>query len=155
MKLSLLLATVTLLASCGGLPLDPARSAATLQGSELVVGEFRIRLALDPAVVERTEAFTARLQITNTSTRPAVWTSGYGCIAMLDVFRGEERIPLIGTDFGCIAATGSWPIAAGATLEADWFVHASRKDGLPVPTGEYLFVANLAPHRLEHRLTVR
>lgn len=126
--------------------------------NEAVVNGIRARLSLNPAEVERTHGFTARVSLTNTGSRTATWTSGYGCLAFLNAYRSGERIPLKGTDFGCIAAGGAWSIAPGDSLVQEYPLRAQRTDGAPLVPGEYRLEADLHTAgglKLEHGLTVK
>jgi hypothetical protein len=126
--------------------------------NEVIVNGIRATLSLDPSQVERTQKFAARLTLTNTGSQTATWTSGHGCLAFLNVYRGEERVPFKGTDFGCIAVITSRQIAPGASLVQEYSLQAQRTDGAPVAPGEYRLQADLATSshlKLEHRLVVK
>lgn len=126
--------------------------------NEAMVNGIRATLSLHPAEVERTHGFTARLSLTNTGSQTATWTSGYGCLAFLNVYQGEERIPLKGTDFGCFAVVTSRQIAPGASLVQEYSLVAQRTDGASLARGEYRLQADMvtASHtKLEHRLVVK
>ncbi|MDQ4076589.1 MAG: hypothetical protein M3220_10135 [Chloroflexota bacterium] len=126
--------------------------------NEVMVNGIRVTLSLSPSEVERTYSFTARVSLTNTGSQTATWTSGYGCLAFLNVYRSGERIPLKGTDFGCIAAVGSWQIAPGDSLVGEYPLRAQRTDGAPLAPGEYRLEADLntaSGLTLEHRLVVK
>lgn len=137
---------------------DADRQAAVEGRNEATVDGIRATLSLNPFEVERTQKFTARLTLTNTGSQTATWTSGSGCLAFLNVYRGEERIPFKGTDFGCFAVVTSRQIAPGASLVQEYSLQAQRTDGVPLAPGEYRLQADMATAshlKLEHRLVVK
>ena len=144
-------------------PLLDVRSEADRQvvadgKNEVIVNGVRATLSLDPSEVARTHSFTARLSLTNTASHTATWTSGSGCLAFLNVYRGGERVPLEGADFGCIAVVSSWRIAPGASLAHEYLLRAQRTDGAPLAPGVYRLEADLntaSGLKLEHRLVVK
>ena len=156
------LTLVLALAGCDLSLLDPGSEADRQVLSEAknmaTVNGIRVTLSLDPSEVERTHSFTARLSLTNTQSEMATWTNGASCLAVLNVYRGEERIPVKGTDFGCRAVVTSRRIAPGASLVHEYSLRAQRTDGAPLAPGEYRLQADLitANHlKLEHRLVVK
>ena len=150
------------MSACNSSLLDPESGAdrqELLEGkNEALVNGIRATLSLEPFEVDRNQSFTARLSLTNLGSQTATWTSGYGCLAFLNVYRGEERIPLKGTDFGCRAVVTPRQIAPGASLVQEYSLRAQRTDGAPLATGEYRLQADMATAgrtKLEHRLVVK
>lgn len=126
--------------------------------NEVVVNGIRATLSLNPSEVERTQKFTARLTLTNTGSQTTTWTNGAGCLAFLNVYRGEERVQFKGTDFGCTAVVTSRQIAPGASLVQEYSLQAQRTDGAPLAPGEYRLQADLITAngiKLEHGFVVK
>jgi predicted small secreted protein len=141
------------LAGCNGAEvLGAARQDSAAAGAEIVVDGIRAMLVVTPAEVQRTHPFTARLTLTNTLATPATWTSGMGCIAFLNVYRDNVRIPLRGTDFACLAVVTARVLAPGESLTTSWDLVAQTTDGTPLKTGNYVFEADPI---LKNRLTLK
>jgi hypothetical protein len=135
---------------------DDAQFNRANQG-EIVVGGIRAVLEV-PAQVERTHAFTARVTLTNTLSSPATWTSGMPCIAFLNVYRAGERVPLQGTDFGCLGVVTIRELAAGESLTTEWRLVAQTTDGTPLQPGTFTFEADpviASQQTLRRKLMVR
>lgn len=157
-----LLILVLAVSACNSSLLDLGSQAdrrAGLDGkNEVMVKGIRATLSLNPSRVERTYSFTARVSLTNTESRAVTWTSGYGCLAFLNVYRSGDRIPLKGTDFGCLAVLGAWTIAPGDSLVQEYSLRAQRTDGAPLAPGDYRLEADFntaSGLKLEHRFVVK
>ena len=155
------LTLVLALAGCDLSLLDPGSEAdrqALSEGKNVAtVNGIRATWSLDRSEVMRGQSFTARLSLTNTGSQTATWTSSYGCLAFLNIYRGGERIPVKGTDFLCGAAVTSRQIAPGAAVQ-EYSLQAQRTDGVPLAPGEYGLVADLnsaSGLKLEQTLVVK
>ena len=141
------LTLVLALAGCDSSLLDLGSEAdrqALSEGKNVAtVNGIRVTWSLDRSEVMRGQSFTARLSLTNTGSQTATWTSSYGCLAFLNIYRGGERIPVKGTDFLCGAVVTSRQIAPGAALVQEYSLQAQRTDGVPLAPGEYRLVADL------------
>jgi hypothetical protein len=153
------LALAGVLAGCNGIEvLGSARQDSAAAGNEIVVDGIRAVLVLEPSDVQRTHPFTARLTLTNTLAQPATWTSGMGCLAFLNVYHDNRRIPLRGTDFACLAVVTARVLGPGESLSVTWDLVAQTTDGTPLRTGRYIFEADPVLRNrltLQHRLVIR
>jgi hypothetical protein len=122
-------------------PADPQDERFSLSNGILVSG-VHARLDITPGVVERTATFTATLTLTNQSAVAASWTSGMGCLAFLNVYRNEQRVPLRGTDFACLAVVSHRMLLPGESLAHSWQLVAQTTDGSRVQPGEYILEAD-------------
>jgi hypothetical protein len=133
-------------AGCSGIGVSGIDSAQAGAGArdEIVVNGIRAVLHVAPTEVERTHAFSASMTLTNTLATPATWTSGMGCMAFLNVYRSgsDERIPLRGTDFGCLAVVTTRELAPGESQTAVWDLVAQTTDGTALPPGTYTLEAD-------------
>jgi hypothetical protein len=138
----------------------PATGEAGVGGEQrvIVVGGIRATLALAPNDVERTYPFRAQLTLTNTTATTSTWTSGSSCLAILNLYRGAARIPLRGTDYGCLAVITTHTLAPGESKTASWDLVAQTTDGSALIPGEYVLEADpliSSRQTLRHRLIIR
>jgi hypothetical protein len=72
-----------------------------------------------PTTVRPGDSLRATLTIRNETSDTVRLTSGYGCIAFLDVLSDTTRVPMHGTQFGCTAASRTFVIPPrGALVES-------------------------------------
>jgi hypothetical protein len=116
---------------------DPAAEPPSI-----LVGGIRATLVVDPVEVERTHPFRAHLTLRNTLATRATWTSGMGCIAFLNVYRDGARVPLRGTDFGCLAVITVHTLEPGESRTTSWDLIAQTTDGSALEPGDYVFEAD-------------
>jgi hypothetical protein len=101
----------------------------------------------------------ARLTLTNTSAVPADWTSGYGCLAFLNVYDASgARVPVRGTDFGCLAVVTNRRVAPGESVTGRWELVARTTEGPALQPGTYVLEADPAIEaqvRFRRAVTIR
>jgi hypothetical protein len=138
----------------------PATGEAGVGAEQRVIVVDGIHAALEvaPSEVERTFPFRAQLTLTNTTATPSTWTSGSSCLAFLNVYRGDARIPLRGTDYGCLAVITTHTLAPGQSKTANWDLVAQTTDGSALTPGEYVLEADpviSSRQTLRQRLIIR
>lgn len=133
-----MLLAATLASGCGADIIGPAHSLEGLpQG-------LRVELVVEPAVITAHAPFTARLSVTNTTTRELTVVTAHGCLAIPHVMRSGTRVPFEGSWWGCTAAITAHVFAPGEVRTRVWEMraqlyaeHPGDKDGAPVPPGVY------------------
>jgi hypothetical protein len=153
-----LLGLIPAVAGCSGMGVSGIDGAQARD--EIVVNGIRAVLHVAPTEVERTHAFSASMTLTNTRAKPATWTSWSGCPARLNVYRSgsDERIPLHGTEFGCLAAVITFELAPGQSQTFVWDLVAQTTNGTALPPGTYTLEAdpvNAARQTLRHEFRIR
>jgi hypothetical protein len=156
---SILLLTCLVTSACTNAdPLASQHAQSTKADSELLAGGILATLTLEPSAVQRTHSFTVTMTLRNTTAAPAVWTSGMGCLAFLNVYdRSGQRVPLHGTNYACLAVVTNRTLAPGESLSHTWEVVAQTVEGQPLLVGEYVLEADpvLADGRtLRHSLRI-
>lgn len=133
-------------------PLAPSRTA-----HEIVEGQIRVTLTVDPDVLDPPGTVTATLTYQNRGITTVTLTSSYGCLSFASVYRGEERIPFPSTQYGCTAAFSSRPLHPGTPITVEWPLVVGGEDGIQTPAGTYRFVAELNTHpgTLERTFVIR
>lgn len=102
-----------------------------------------------PAVVRPGDSLRATLTIRNETPDTVQITSGYGCIAFLDVLSDTTRVPMHGTQFGCTASSRRFVIPPQEALVETYDLLAMIQsaeapyDYVPAPAGVYRLRADL------------
>jgi len=102
-----------------------------------------------PTVVRPGDSLRATLTIRNGTADTVRLTSGYGCIAFIDVLSDTTRVPMHGTQFGCTASSRTFVIPPQAALVESYDLRATIQsseapyDYLPAPSGVYRLRANV------------
>lgn len=135
---TLLLLAAALIAGCDAVIVGPGSSLEGLPPG------LRVELDVDPGVVAPHAPFTARLSVTNTTTRELRVVTAHGCLAIPYVMRDQTRLPFEGSWWGCTAAITTHAFAPGETRTRIWEMraelyaaHPGDRDGAPASPGVY------------------
>jgi hypothetical protein len=91
----------------------------------------------------------ATLTVQNETSDTVRLTSGYGCIAFLEVLSDTTRVPMHGSQFGCTASSRTFVIPPGDALVESYDLSAMIQsseapyDYIPAPSGVYRLRADL------------
>jgi hypothetical protein len=102
-----------------------------------------------PTTVRPGDSLRATLTIRNGTADTVRLTSGYGCIAFIDVLSDTTRVPMHGTQFGCTASSRTFVIPPREALVESYDLMATIQsseapyDYLPAPSGVYRLRANV------------
>ena len=102
-----------------------------------------------PTMVRPGDSLRATLTIRNETSDTLHLTSGYGCIAFLDVLSDTTRVPMHGTQFGCTASARRFVIPPQEALVESYdllaMIQSSEApyDYIPAPSGVYRLRADV------------
>jgi hypothetical protein len=153
------------LAACGADPTGPDPLLNRLPNG------LDVRLTVAPPEVSPHAPFTVTLEVTNPTSDTLRVVTAHGCLAVTEVLRGSERVPLQGSGWACYAAITTHTFAPGETRTRTWPMRAELyardagdPDGAPAPRGTYTVQARFdtltgdgmpEPLRVEAPLRVR
>jgi hypothetical protein len=139
--------------SCIVDPADPLRVGE----DEIVQGELRVTLTVDPQEIDPPGAAVARLTYENLGNTPIQLVSSWGCLSFARVYRGDSLVPFPSTQYACTAAFSTRELRPGSPLVVEWPLPIGGENGLDAPSGTYRFVADLNthPYDLERTFVVR
>ena len=106
-------------------------------------------LTVVPTMVRPGDPLRATLTIRNETSDTVRLTSGYGCIAFLDVLSDTTRVPMHGTQFGCTASARRFVIPPQEALVESYDLLAKIQsseapyDYVPAPSGVYRLRADV------------
>lgn len=106
-----------------------------------------VRLAA-PDTVTAGEAFTVRFSVQNQTERPVDLTTPSACLTLPSVTTsGGERVPFVGSSWGCAAVVTTRTIPVGGALTRTYDMRAalspSRNDTVPAPPDRYTVQATI------------
>lgn len=102
-----------------------------------------------PTMVRPGGSLRATLTVQNETSDTVRLTSGYGCIAFLEVLSDTTRVPMHGSQFGCTASSRTFVIPPGDALVESYDLSAMIQsseapyDYIPAPSGVYRLRADL------------
>lgn len=133
------------LAACASDPVAVPGPRATLEGFP---AGLEARFTVEPGEVRQHEAFTAHLEVTNTTPDTIRVVTAHGCLVVPHVLLDGRPVPLQGSWWACTAAATGHVFAPGETRARTWEMRASLYaqepgdvDGAPAPRGTYRIVA--------------
>jgi len=145
MRTILCVASLVALAACSSEPAGLLPLHTVLDG--LPAG-LDVRFRVTPETVSQHQSFDVRLEITNTTDDTVRVVTANGCLAIPNVLRGNVRIPVQGSLWGCYAAVTTHTFAPGQTRTIRWQMSATLydeqlgvADGAPLPKGRYIVQA--------------
>jgi hypothetical protein len=141
-RLTLLLATIIAIAACS---LETTGPRVPTDG--LPEG-LTASLTVEPNEVAQHERFDVTFTVTNTSSQTVQVVTSGGCLVIPGVYRNGERIPFVGSWWGCRAVITTHTFEPGETRTHTWEMQAERYaehpgdvDGDPVAKGTYRVTA--------------
>jgi hypothetical protein len=120
----------------------------TLGPGEVVEHGLEVRLTA-PAEVRVHAPFEVRLTLVNRGARPVTLVTPTTCLATLDVFIRDERVPIQGSLSGCRAAIQYHEIAAGAVVEQVWSLRAELEEPRHAPVDRGSYTVRAMPQVME------
>ena len=124
--------------------------------SEADARGLHLSLTIQPDSVRPGDSFSARLSIENPTSNGVTLTSGYGCIAFVGVYAGNDRRrEFEGTNYACTTAFVDFVVPPQDSIITVWPLRAGDADGL-AQSGTYKFRVdfNVAEMPLLERLFV-
>lgn len=161
MRGRILLPLLPILALCG------ACSTNALGPGHRIEEGIELRLSVRPSEIRPHQPFTAQVSITNRRSHRVTLVTRQSCIALFEVYAGNQPTALSGTENSCHPAVTQHTLAPGQSLRRALPIWAEAPNGAPISRGEYVlrvsfssevFEINGAPvvlPDLEQRVVIR
>lgn len=150
MRTILCVASLVALAACSSEPAGPLPLHTVLDG--LPTG-LDVQFRVTPETVRQQQSFDTRLEITNTTGETVNVITANSCLAVPNVLRGNIRVPVQGSLWGCFAVVTTHTFAPGETRTITWPMSATQyaeqsgqADGAPLLKGRYIVQAEFGTY---------